>query len=129
MLDNRGWGLGTFLAFSVVFIFFILVAAVNSYKLNLNNNPGEIIFSNNEFSYSNLENTLMEAGKRYFAINNKSFVVTSNVLIKENYINSLTDNNYNNCSGYVRKNHDNYKAYIKCGRNYLTTGYTEEYDK
>ena len=130
MLNNKGWGLGAFLGFSIIIIFFIIVAAVNAYNAGLSRKPtGEIQFNNSEFSYSNLENTLLSAGKRYFTANNGTNYVSSSTLIKENYINSLSDNNYNKCTGYVKKNEDSYKSYIKCGNSYQTSGYESEFDK
>lgn len=130
MLNNKGWGLGAFLGFSIIIIFFIIVAAVNAYKAGLSQKPtGEIQFNNSEFSYSNLENTLLSAGKRYFTANNGTSYVSSDTLIKENYINSLSDSNYNKCTGYVKKTDDNYKSYIKCANSYQTSGYESEFDK
>ena len=45
-LNNRGWGLGVFLGFLVLLIGFIIVAMINAYNFDNNNNS-----SNNYFDY------------------------------------------------------------------------------
>ena len=54
-LNNRGWGLNTFITFLSVFVIFIFIVVILSYKLSNENN--ENIISNN--SINNYINTKM----------------------------------------------------------------------
>ena len=49
-LNNEGWGLSTFLMFSIIFIIAIAISAVNAYKLGITEQKGEIQFSNTPFN-------------------------------------------------------------------------------
>lgn len=131
MLNNKGWGLSTFLGFAIIFLVFIFIISVNAYKIGLSkNSPGEINFNNQNtnYTYSNIETTVKEAGKRYIQTKKDDVnYVTITELISERYLSILTDNNGNTCTGYVKVNTKGnekiYLPYIKCGTSYQTNGY------
>lgn len=136
-LNNRGWGLGVFLGFLAMFIFCIMVAGINSYRLGLsleNNNIyfDETVENNNESNKKSLESRIISASMNYKRNNYSNMSNGQTVIVK---ISKLKDNNYisssDGCSGYVEiKNNngdENYNVYLKCD-NYITEGYNSEFD-
>lgn len=92
--------------------------------------------SSNSNSYSDIENKVETATIKY--INNyytlyedDPLYIKVSSLISYGYLNSITDNSGNYCSGYTKvlklNNTITYDSYIKCG-SYQTSGYIERLD-
>ena len=68
-LNNRGWGLGVFLAFVMIFVLSIIVAGVNAYRVGLQKEPtiqfGPETGKSNYEKYKPLENKVKLAAEEY----------------------------------------------------------------
>lgn len=129
-LTNHGWGLREMIFLSVVILFFVIVAAImvsNLYSdLNLSqdNNSGTNSDSSGGYTYSEIEQHLSDAARRYYRTHSDdgSTIVISEDLVELNYLRSSqleTDND--TCEGYAVIA-DDFKAYITCSY-YETEGY------
>lgn len=128
-LNNRGWGLSTFLGFLLLFIVFLFIAVISAYRAGLSDEPGIIKFPNSNsdinngsiLNYSNIEGRLESAARMYrddkYSNIIDSIVIKSSTLVNEKYINNIDD-----CNGYVIVTENSEKAYIKC-KSYVTKGY------
>ena len=108
-LNNKGCGLNTLLIIGSCLLIFLLIAAYYIYVLysSLNNNY-----------YIVLEDKLVNSAKKYGLKSKVSYKSLKDL----GYINSLKDENNNECDGYVLYDDSTYTAYIKCD-NYITEGY------
>ena len=129
-LTNHGWGLREMIFLSAVILFFVIVAAImvsNLYSdLNLSsdNNSGSNSNSSSEYTYTEIEQHLSDAARRYYRTHSDdgSAIVISEDLVELNYLRSSqleTDND--TCEGYAVIA-DDFKAYITCSY-YETEGY------
>ena len=126
-LNNKGWGLGSFIIFICIFMFSILLVAVLANKNGIGPDSENIMKTDNELieQYHNYEQLVKEASIRYqeenypYISDGDSFNVNINRLDIPNEIQKK-------CSGYaiVEKKEEVYiySPYIKCG-NYSTEGY------
>lgn len=122
-LDNRGWGLGMFIGFIVIFIIAILIVAylVNNVEKGLSPKRGENLSYSEYEHYHKFEKVVSSAASDY-ALKNTRF----------DYINiedlEISDEIKDKCLGYVLYNYsDNeYDAYLRC-ENYETEGFS--YDR
>lgn len=140
-LNNNGWGLRVAILFIMLFIFCLLFSVTMIKKWGLESN--DMIIDNKSNStekktdevsdeyYVDLETSVYEAIQQYIndnpkVIENKTNeVVNIKKLISFGYLQSLTDENNKQCSGYVEITNDTavtYNAYIKCNK-YSTSGY------
>lgn len=126
-LNNRGWGLGMFLAFIGIFFLAIVMIIVVSrqYDLGLVENVDNSVTPNDKVKYVNYEKAVKEASAVY---SSKILTNIQNGDIFYVDINNLdvSDTIKSTCDGYskiVKKDGTIlHYAYIKCG-NYSTSGY------
>lgn len=144
-MNKKGWGLRVELLFILIFIICLVMAAIGLNRLGLlgdralnpNDSNDPINRINDNFSYENLENQLVDGAKRYFndyynhTIESNELIVRASTLYYNGYTSKLYDANNNACSGYVKiinaGNGVVYSSYIKCPK-YKTTGYDESND-
>lgn len=143
-LNNKGWGLGTFIVGIGVFAICLLIVVIlvhnGAQVLEPNYNPNNELNSEYDYNYSKLEDKVIIATKNY--VNDKYnnivdddtlMTLTIKKLQKDNYLDTLYDlkNTNKKCSGYItfykKDNQINYQPYINC-KNYKTYGYEERYD-
>ena len=121
-LDNHGWGLREMLFMSS--ILFILLLIVTYYIYVFYNKIDE----KEATQYYALEAKLRSAAVLYTKKNNKmSGVVSLYTLKKSGYIETFTDNNDDDCNGYVIYQGDSFDSYIRC-RNFTSPDYEEKYE-
>ena len=164
-LNNRGWGLQAMMICVLVLMIALVIIAVLIQKtfgdmLNINGEPSTSINSNKnntdkndnkndnkndknekptKLTYSDLENKVTSAAKKYQKENyddildGEQISVTVKTLKREKLLEDIKDaqDSKTSCTGYAlfkRKNDEiTYKAYIKCN-NYTTDGYMEYLD-
>ncbi len=111
---------------SAILIGFLLLAVflINSLYSDL-----EDINSSNKksnLSYSNVENNLLNASKKYYRKHKNVYIITTDDLLEENFITTnelIPQNESSPCDGYVEIDEDSsFQAYISC-TNYETEGY------
>lgn len=128
-MNNRGWGLRVMLAICLVLALALLIAAA-IYNSNFNKTDGI------EFKGSNtqkLESKLRRAAINYITDKkikkNNDFVIGSEVLIEEGFLDNLTDKTNSECTGYVlyKKSKNKTEPFISCKGGYKTSGYSENY--
>lgn len=143
-LNDRGWGLGVFLAFVCLFVFCIIFSSISAYKAGLTKNSvpyfessistsssGSTTDSSNNTKYKAFENKVLKAAMnykrdKYNTISaGQTIVVQFSTLVKEKYLSDTED-----CIGYVIiKNQNNdiqYYVYFKCS-DYVSDGFDEKY--
>lgn len=143
-LNNKGWGLGIFLAFVCLLVFCIIFSSVSAYKAGLtknsvpyfesvvpNSSGDSSTGSTTSSKYSVLEEKILNAAMNYKRdrYNNisvgQTLVIQISTLVKEKYLEEIYD-----CSGYVViKNNNNdvrYQTYLKCS-DYVTDGFDDKY--
>ena len=124
-LNNKGWGTMEMLLLSGGLLIALLIAVFFISKLY-----GSFESSNINRQYVDLENKLEDAAKEYVRKENISVQselrISATTLKDKNYLDSLTDNEGNNCSGYVSVMNSNgtnyYSAFISCPK-YETINY------
>ena len=124
-LNNKGWGTTEMLLLSGGLLIALLVAVFFISKLY-----GSFESSNLNRQYVDLENKLEEAAKEYVRKENISVQndlrISATTLKDKNYLDGLSDNEGNNCSGYVSVMNSNgikyYSAFISCPK-YETINY------
>ena len=133
-LNNRGWGLGIFLVFVLIFVLCLIVAGAHAYKLGLQKEPG-IQFGNedkNNYSkYKELEEEIKRAANDYKNAHypnissNDNVFVTFKTLVNNEYISSSEG-----CTGYVKLVGVTSESvvYFNCP-DYISTGYSQDLDK
>ena len=97
----------------------------------------DLIISGKNVNYDSVENSLIEATKKYvlYQYNNEfvdnMIVVRVSHLVKNGYMSTIRDSNNKVCSGYVKVIRGelelSYIPYLKCSE-YVSNGYEEEYD-
>lgn len=146
-LNNRGWGMGTFIAGIGVFAIALLVIVI------LVHNGAQILEPNHDvdsslnpkydetiYDYTKLENKVIKSANEYAtdkyseSLDDDTLItVTLKKLQKENYLDNIYDlkNTNSKCSGYVsfykKNNIFNFEPYINC-KNYKTKGYEGKFD-
>lgn len=81
-----------------------------------------IIYKSETKNYKEFETELANKAKDYIIVNNLNKVTISE--LKEQNIIETSVVNEKECDGYILKENDEYKSYVKCG-NYKTRGYEE----
>ena len=123
-LNNKGWGTGEMILLSCGLLVALLVAVFfisqlfKGFDKEMENN------------YFELETDLAAAGEKYIKNNNinveVNYIIDSETLRTNGYIQDLKDKDGNLCTGYVNIYNNNYtleyKGYIRCN-NYETNGY------
>lgn len=133
-LNNRGWGLGIFLVFVMIFVLCIIVAGVNAYKIGLQKEPsiqfGSDSGKSNYEKYKPLEDKIKLAAEEYKNVHytdmsfGDSVFVTFKTLVANNHLSSSEG-----CTGYVKiSDGDEYIVYFNCP-DYKSSGYLEDLDK
>lgn len=127
-LTNHGWGLREMIFLSAVIFFFVIVAAVmvnNLYsELDLSQDTGSSSTSSNGYTYSEIEQNLSSAARRYYRTHSDdaSTIVISEDLVELGYLRSSQLQTQDDvCEGYAVIG-DDFKAYITCSY-YETEGY------
>ena len=134
-LNNKGWGMSVFIAFIVIFIIFLIISSVISYRMDLNHGNNLYVYINisvTSYDYTSLEIKLKNAAVSYvkqkdLKINTgETITVTYEELFNMHIINNLKDN-VGTCEGYVKLIYNGtsitYSPYIKCVGRYQTNGY------
>ncbi len=136
--SKNGWGLQTALLFILMFLACLVIAIIGINKfgiLGYIDLPGVKDSSTN---YELLEEKLVEAAKEYVYeehennLNENTLILRVSHLIKNKYLEEVSDNNGNVCSGYVEvikteSNNIVYYPYLKC-KKYTTYEYDERKD-
>ena len=133
-MNKNGWGLRVELMFIVLFLICLLIATIGLNKLGLFGGPG-LLDNNTTYSYTELENRMNEASKRYYQnnyeyVSYETIIIRSSTLLLNGYMSNMLDENGNVCSGYT-KVYTNYYSepifttYINCP-GYKTAGYDYE---
>lgn len=119
-LNNRGWGFKEMIILTSILLIFLLVAAYYIVILysSFGATPGSV--------YDRLETSMIIAAKKYVKNEGEVEHLTVSDLKTMGYLETLFDNNGDECNGYVLIN-DSYRAYIKCKR-YKTRGYSLNYE-
>lgn len=129
-LDNKGWGLVTFLVFmAILFVaLFVVVILVNYFGTGLKNSQSHIIYDEpgiEDYNYPAYESTMIDYARKYKIDKNIVLSDGQSININKNDLNILRSK-YNHCSGYVKITNEFgaevYQAYIDCG-DYKTIGY------
>ena len=146
-LNNKGWGLGTFILYLGVFGLFIgivtTLALTNADKIKPNRNTNVANKNTNEentnveMNYEEIETNLKNAAYQYQqeylpSLNNGDIkYVTASKLEDLKFLDNLTNGDIL-CTGYAKITYENNKSgimsFINCG-DYITEGYNEELDK
>lgn len=120
------WGIRAEFIFILVFVICLLIASIGLNKIGVLGNPNDL-GNNNGKSYYKLEQTLSQAGYKYYNEKYKSqtdtMIIKSSVLTSNGYMSTLYDEKGRSCSGYVKiVNGSTSVGYIKCP-GYKTSGY------
>lgn len=121
-LNKKGWGYTEFLIISAILLILLLIASYYIYSLYNALNGSSVNI------YDNLETKLVTAAMEYDMDYDFNDIITSKKLINKKYLDGMYDNNGDSCTGYVKKEKKNLKAYIDC-KYYQTSGYRKKYDK
>ncbi len=131
-MNNKGWGLSDMLVLCAILVFALLVAVIVYY-----NTFGDSFIEDkptiSASDYAGLE--LKAENAAYSYVNDNSLTTEDTIkvsiskLIDEGYLEKLNDSNNVRCTGYVLYDGKDYNAYIKCGSNYKTSGYTSSLDE
>lgn len=138
-LNNRGWGLQAMMICVLVLMIALVIVAV------LVNKVLEPILGSSEpvektqTTYQDLEQMLVDGSKKYQAryyddlVHGEKITVTVKTLQREKMIDTITDIKDDSviCTGYViftLENEIKYYPYLKCGSNYTTKGYLNQFD-
>lgn len=144
-INKKGWSLVAELIAILVAVILLVYAVYGLNQLGLIRNMNEaiplikpdLIISGKTISYENVEDTLIDASKKYVEdrynndlVQNETILRVSH-LIKNGYLSTIRDTKSKECSGYVMvvKNEEDvsYYPYLKCS-NYTSEGYKDEYD-
>ncbi len=125
-LNNRGWGLGMFLALLSTLVVAIFLIWYGSFEIN---KMLKKLKDNNEYYYK-LENNI-ESSTEIFLNDNPisdchsiGCTINYDLLKANNYISKYSDKTTNNeCTGCVKVIGNTYKAYISCD-SYKTENYS-----
>lgn len=146
--SKHGWGISTEIIFLFMFIICLLIAIYFIGRAGLLASPEEKKIENarerieevsgRNTTYTDLEDDLKSAARRYVSKNYDSLgidtlIITSKRLIESDYLDVMNDpdKNGSQCSGYVEvEKNDNsvtYSPYINCSK-YHTDGYVKRKD-
>lgn len=136
-MNNQGWGLRIMLFFCAVFILIIVMVSAALDKSFNDIAPKKEKVDTNPF-YT-LEVRMVNATKNYIQdnyndVNDIALEVSLPDLTQKNYIEKIKDPYTKiECNGYViftKKNSNiSYEPYLKCGSDYMTSGYEMKYEK
>lgn len=135
-LNNKGWGLATFVTILAVLFLALLVVVflVNYFDTGLRNkNPNNLIFDIPEpdkvHNYPAYEGDLIERAKSYKLRNNINLEEGQSYNISVRELGNLSG--YEHCRGYVTidrlNERDSYQAFINCG-SYQSNGYNSSFE-
>lgn len=126
-MNNKGFGLPEIFVFIGISLFSLVVIAIFfrkefNNKLYGNNHDNIVEAKVDSKYYEELEMKLKKA-----AINSNidKNIITLTELKDNNLIDSLQDENGNNCEGYVEKIDDQYNSYINCYEIYTSIGFNK----
>ena len=124
-MNKNGWGLRKELAFIVMFLVCLLMAAYGLNTLGL-------VDKNASSKYRSLENKLTEAALDYYndkyTSNGDTVIIKYSTLYNNGYIGKLKDSNGHECSGYTKiTSSRSGVSYINCFT-YKTEGYSKSYE-
>ena len=136
-LNNRGWGLGTMIAFVCVFLLAIILITVISLKYGFTNKTNSTRQQENSRNnttpvdtakYQKYEQEIRQKADIYYK-NNSNSSVESPIYINIQAL-DIKQEIKNQCTGYaeitVNEQNQYYNAYIKCTA-YETVGYDESH--
>lgn len=138
-MNKNGWGLRVELLIILMFVICLVIVSIGLNRIGLlGENPDAPLYTEKEdYDYSKLENTLVDASKKYFSeyyeheLNEEELIIRLSTLKYNGYISDLLDENGKSCSGYTKviKSGDGivYIAYINCSK-YKTDGYESKND-
>lgn len=136
MLNKNGWGIVTALIFIAIFCICLILSAIGFRYLGLLDENwqfvklSEIGKTAENVNYTDAENKMIEAAKKYVNENysnlDNTLYVKYSTLVNNKYLDKIYENN-KECSGYVEVSSD-YKAYLKCNK-YVTDGYESRRDE
>lgn len=142
MNNNHGWGLSTMLILCAIIGFALIVSAIiydRAFDENLLPNSNIKKDPEQVESHDVLENNVIEAAQKYVDKYYQNMPAGSKVYVSvkqlqvEKFLNELVDEKNIICSGYASFESINsgveYKAYIKCGNEYVSKGYESSFDK
>ncbi|MDD2377375.1 MAG: hypothetical protein PHD10_01120 [Bacilli bacterium] len=151
-MNNQGWGLRVMLAFVALLciaLFISIILIQKNFSFLFKEDPFKELKPNNinenvtvKKTYPGLEREMVVGAKKYIkkVYNNNAdeadfLKIKVSSMQKEKVLGKLNDINDSSveCSGYVACNQDDkgdleYKAYLKCGKEYTTKGYIARYD-
>ena len=132
-MSKKGWGLRAELGFLLLFLVCLLVATIGLHKLGIFGTSSTIIKNDSNYNYTELENKVSEAAKRYYNNNypngaSDTVIISVNTLKNNGYLSSIYDSSNRECKGYAKVLPTGTSvSYIRCGF-YKTTGYSEDYE-
>ena len=139
-MNKNGWGLRAELGFVLLFIVCILFSTIGLQKMGLLGsddgerfNLGEYTEGKGNYDYTHLENTVVNAARRYYQERypyglNDSIVVSINALKSNGYMSPIYDSRNRECKGYAMiLRNGTCVSYIKCST-YRTPGYNSDYE-
>lgn len=133
-MNKKGWGLRAELGFLLLFLVCLLVATIGLHRLGIFGASSTVISnSDSNYNYTDLENRVNEAAKRYYSNNypngsSDTVIISVNTLKNSGYLNPIYDNLNRECKGYAKVlSTGTCVSYIRCGF-YKTTGYSEDYE-
>lgn len=125
-LDNKGFGIGTFVVFIAIFFIAILMIAylVNYYGIGVEemNSGGS---NTNVARYQKFEAEVRNAAISYMDANYSNVAVGDVLIVDMDRLN-VDDEILKDCTGYVKIENNGYftyHPYLKCG-SYQTSGYS-----
>ena len=144
-LNKNGWGLGTFIAFIVIFIICLIISAVGLRQIGLLDEDWQFInikdFNSGirtAFNYTDLETKATMAARDYIekeynnTLGYDTLSVKIKTMIETGYLTEFKDGKDRDCTGYVSVYKTDagdkvFTPYIKCKR-YTSSGYEERKD-
>lgn len=136
-MNNKGWGMSTFIGFLVVFGIFLLIVTMlyNKNFSHMNDTETGVVEESdenleNDSEYINLENLLKESAKEYITgkklVDKYGTIITVDEIKKAGYLDDFTDSRSGNaCHGYAIYNEDDIESFIRCGDDYQTPDYDD----
>ncbi|MEG2322357.1 MAG: hypothetical protein RSB71_02595 [Bacilli bacterium] len=132
-LNNRGWGLQIMMVFILILMIGLVITAV-LIKQNFGGIFGEVLPDTSK----SIEEVVVLASQQYQKeyyndmLDGEKITVTLKTLKSKNLIKDVKYKD-KQCSGYAifsKKNDKiDHKAYLKCGADYGTKGYLEQFDR
>ncbi len=139
-MNNNGWGLRVELAFLLLFLICLLIAAIGLHRLGLLGNDKGVyeddngyIYDNVNYDYNALEKKVTTAASEYYknvyhSTSDDTIVVNVDKLKSAGYLDSITDARGKECKGYsIILKTGNIVSYVNCTF-YKTVGYNNDYE-